>query len=294
MASPASSAHALHDLIARVNSRIGHAERSAYNSWQVVSGLQHDSPDFARFHAEVMALFGEVAEGVQALSPPQQERYAQYLPQWWAAIVQPRMDWATDNKKIIEPAPLNMLGALADLLEARAPLGGPSNPHATDILMKAVAMLLGEVEAETTLLPTVRDQIVADLKHVLWLLEHVGTFGVEHAVAATERVIGKAVAEATKSPSQVLKKIAVGLTAALAMTASNTTSVETIAANVRTTFGITSGASGHVGEDMVQNTVVQIYNVCTTKELLPGTVAGDDEPVDAEIVKEGEGQGPPR
>jgi hypothetical protein len=294
MASPASSASALHDLIAGIMVQIGGAEKSAYKSWQVVSGLQHDSPDFARFHAEVMALFGEVAEGVQALPPPQHERYAQYLTQWWAAIVQPRTDWATENKTIIEPAALHMLGALADVLEARALLGGPSNPQATDILMRAVALLLDEVEAETTLPPTVRDQIVADLKHVLWLLGHVDTFGVEHTVAATEKVIGKAVAEATKSSSQVLKKVAVGLTAALAMTASLTTSMETIAENVRNTFGITSEASGHVGEDMVQNTVVQIYNLCTTKELLPGTVARDDEPVDAEIVKEGQDQGSPR
>lgn len=289
MTLPASSARALYEIIREVNDRIGNPDNSAYHAWHsVAGGLEFGSSDFAQFHAEVVELCSEVAEMVRTLSPTQQERYRQYLPSWWDALVQPRVDWAQEQKKIISDPSLHMLAALADVEEVRASFA-PSNPQTVDVLQKAVLFLVEEVRDATEIPQMLRDQIVSDLKHVLWLLNRADVFGVDHSVAAMERVTGKVIAATAKSPSKSLKKMAVGLTAALAMVATNTSSLETIVGNVQNIFGISAEPAGQNGDgDIVQSTVVQVYAVCTTQELPPGTSTGDNDAIEGELVEDGE------
>lgn len=286
MAPPASAARALHDLISEVQERFGTPNiNTAYHAWVAVVGHHIETPEFARFHAEALTLLREVTEDLTTLSPASQQRYAQYLPHWWTAVVLPRADWATEGTRVIDETHLHLLGSVADVVEERALSLGPSNPQTVDMLRQGITFLLNETREVTDVPRHIRDQIVADLEHVLWLIDHVDTFGVDHTVAAVEKVTGKVVAEATKAPSSGLRRVAIGLVAALALLTPVTTDVATIVGNVRSTFGI--DASGPAGEDVLQTTVVQIYNVCTTQELTAGPAAVDeDEPVDAEIVEE--------
>lgn len=222
MARPASAARALHDVIADVNSRIGNADPSAYHAWPSVTGEAATSSGFAKYHAEVVGLFSEVVEAPSTLAPSRQVRYELYVPAWWAAIVRPNNDWAGSGQgqaKIIDQASLDLLAALADVVENRASISGTSNPQASEILAKAVGLLIVDAEGDTELSGPVREQILADLRHVAWLLANVDRFEVGHAVAAAEKVTGTVVVAATTTGSKRLKKVGLGRVAALTMAA---------------------------------------------------------------------------
>lgn len=285
MTPPLSAARALHDLMAKVAGRAVKQEQSVYHAWQAVSGLKIASADFARFHTEAMTLLQTVTESVQSLPPHQQERYLSYLPQWWDAMARSRFDWAEKGRAFIEPAALDMLGGLSDLLEARAELRAPRGPQTRETLTRAVNYLLNDVEGKADLPASVRAQIVADLKHISWLLENVEWFGVDHAVDALEQATGRVIVEATKSPSsRPLKSIGIQLVAALAVISAGTASVAQIADNVRSTFGIE--AADETGGDSVEEAVKRVYIVQDSRTLTAVPAPSGSEPVDAEIVEE--------
>lgn len=122
MTPPVSAARALHDLFDQVEGRIGNPDNSAWHAWGALANAAVTTADFARFNAEVMALFQSVAEDVQSLTQSQQERYSVYLPLWWDALARPRYDWAEKGRSIIEQAPLHMLAGSPTCWRA-----GPSN-----------------------------------------------------------------------------------------------------------------------------------------------------------------------
>lgn len=290
MPAPASAAHALHDMIAAVQRGIPQSEGTSYHAWQRVSGHNVGTSDFARYHAEVVELVREVAESLRTLDDVPQRRYEAYLPAWWAAVVLPRRDWVAAGE-LLEESSLDMLGSLGDVLESRALTVGLPNPHAPEMLAKAVSFLMAEVEKEVTLPPTVREQVLADLRHVVWLLDNVSAFGVDHAVAATEKAAGSVLRAASVSRSLSLKKIAVGLFTALTLVNGATASVDETLTNVRHIFGVSADASPTTTDD-VHDVVVQIYEVCVPKALTeaprPRAIETLElsERVDAEIVEE--------
>lgn len=286
MARPASPARALHDIINAVNSGIGDPHSHAYYAWQDVAGHDIGTSAFVRFHAEVMELLSEVSEEMRTLSHSAEQRFSIYIDDWWSALVRPRQDWAADKSKIIEPAPLHMLAALADVFEARAPQGGAHSPQTPELLARAVTFLREEVANATDLPESVRDEILNDLDHVLWLLDEVDTFGVGHAVGAMEKATGRALSKAARTPSKSLKTVAVGLVAALALIRPATADLAEIVSNVKQTFGITaesSGASEHA--EVVQSTVVRVYNECVPRQLTAGRAdTPEGETVEGEVV----------
>lgn len=287
-----SPARALHDILNSVASLLPDTDQTAYHAWMRVSGFAIESVDFARFHAEVIELLSEVEEAVRGLPEIQRGPYVDYLTSWWEALVLPRTDWAAPRHQLLEPSHLHLLGALAGVLEARALVTGLPNPDAAGTLRRAIVFLLSEVESDLDLPVTVREQIVADLRHVLYLLDNAELFGVDHAVTATEKVLGKVLVRATTSGSGKLKQLAIGLVAALAITAGASSDLETIVTNVKSTFGLTAEASTTAEhENVVQSVVVKVYNECVPKQIAVGpaepTSEGGDEAVDAEIVEEG-------
>lgn len=292
MAPPASAARALHDIIDHVRSTTG--APSAPNTlaaWQKVVGHKITTPTFVRFHAEVVELVSEVAEGLQLLDASRREKYERYLPAWWAAVVVPNRPWASDDRAIIEPAALDMLASLADLMEARVGPSAAYGDQASESLKRAVEHLIKQVKTSTDLSPQVRDQIIVDLRHVLWLLERVPTFGMDHAVVAAEKVAGKVAQSAARTSSRGLRGVAAGLTFALAYVVTPGANVTTIMTNVKDLFGAAETAHPtRDADDVVVNTVVQVYNVVSPQPALPpGPPANQsDETVEAEVVEEDE------
>jgi hypothetical protein len=228
-------------------------------------------------------LLREVLDALSTLPTGSRGRFARYVPAWWNALIQPTKHWGADYAKLIDQPSLDMLGSLADVVEVQS---GPSNPHTVEILKKSVDQLLRDVDATPDIPDAVRAQIRADLNHIAWLLGHVDTFGVQHAVAEVEKVAGRVVAEAVKRPKSGLKELALGLAAVLALLAPATENLETIVGNVRSVFGIEAATSPQ--QDLVQSTVVQVYDQCTTKELTAGPAADGNGHVPAEQLLEEE------
>lgn len=294
MSTPASSARALHDTFAAVDGGIT-ASHSPYHSWKEVSGYATESSDFARYHAEVMALVGDVVEELQTLEPRQRERYAQYLPAWWAAIVRPRRDWAARATEIIDTPSLHLLAMLADLLESRASLTGTTTPKAPEMHRKAVLLLVDDIEREADLRASVQTQVLADLRHILWLVDHVDTFGVDRVVGAAQKVAGRASYVAVTWRVPALKRVAVAITTVLALAGPTAASMDTVVMHVKHVFGVIGAVPV---DDDVQQVVVQVYNACAQKALdlgsdakVLGTIpsADADGVVVAELVEGGEG-----
>ncbi|MDF8266092.1 hypothetical protein [Luteipulveratus flavus] len=286
MTPPASAARALHDIMAQISQRVSTTSETPYHAWQKVAGCEVPSREFAVYHAEVLTLFGEVEASLLPLPRGTQERYAKYLPTWWDALARPRNDWAASASAFVAPEPLDMLASLADYLEERRGPDAAPRARRAEVLHTAVETMLHHVQQDDTLPTTVRDQIAADLKHVLWLLGKVDTFGVEHAVAATEKATGKILTLSATSGLARIKAIGAGLVTVLAVTACATGSVAAITSDVRETLGISQGDATDTHIEMVQNTVVEICEAHPPKELLPGKgqQTGGDEVVDAEIV----------
>lgn len=288
---PASPARALHDILDRVQSRTAEGELN-WSAWGTVSHLSTGGAGFARYHAEAMELLSEVAEAVATLSPAAQDRYRKYLPAWWNALVRPRNDWQ-GTRGIIDASDLDHLASLADVLEAMA---GPGlDSRAPEVLYTAVGLVIAQVEKDTGLPHTVREQILADLRHVQWLLENVGTFGVDHAVAAAEKVTGRIVRHATTTRSGRLRAAAVSLATALTLISGATGELDKIVTDVRHMFGITAQADDAGEKDVIHEVVVEVYNACVPKQLTAAPTSvdaveevspGADEVVDAEVIEE--------
>lgn len=284
MTPPASSARALHDILARV---LEFTEGdSTLGAWQKTTGYGHTSADFARLHAATTALLNETVEGLTRLQPTRRERHLKYLPDWWSALVRSRFDWASKGQNVpplIERSDLDHLAAAADAIEDHAALTGTGNPHAAEYLERAVGYLQGLVVDATDIPTPVRDQILADLAHITWLIQNVDVFGVEHATRAFEATTAKVGAAAVRTPTAGLKKLWAACVTALVLVSTPLEAASSVVENVTSLFGVEQG------DDIVQTTAVEVHQTCVQKAIeapQTATEQDDDGIEDAEIVEE--------
>lgn len=159
-----------------------------------------------------MALLERVAQDINLLPAESRGRYSPYFAAWWRSLVQPRVDWATSGS-LIEQTHLDMLGMLADLIESNARLAnGGYVPNALDQVRNLAERLLSEVksiEPTAGLSPALKTQIMADMEHVLWLVDHASTYGVARVVEVAEQATGRLTSAAATSTWFPLRKWAI-------------------------------------------------------------------------------------
>ncbi|MFI8768431.1 hypothetical protein ACIGN6_26485 [Streptomyces sp. NPDC053792] len=190
---PSTSAHGLHEILVQV------WESGAQNfrgGWARALGAEWGSSEFARRHAEVTGLLAETIQQVQALPEAQRNRYSRYFPQWWTAVVQPDLNWADAGRParvLVTQETLDHLASAADLLQSV--LGGTCSAPAgsnLDGLRESCDSWL-ELLAETPneeLAPALRDEIAAQIRHLLWLIDHASLFGTARISREATSVIG--------------------------------------------------------------------------------------------------------
>ena len=275
--------------LADVNGRIRNGSKTSHVAWAEVVTEDVGSWTFTQFHTECMAMLREVLDAFDVLPTRTREKFARYAPSWWNALVQPGRDWAGDFARIISEASLDMLESLADVLEVQL---GPRKSQTVEVLRRSVERLTEEVEGAPALTASVRAQILADLAHVTDLLQQVETFGVQHVVTAVEKVAGRVMTEAAKSPTRTLKRLVVEFAVVLALLQPVVQDVEQIVGSIRSLFGVEAVEGSP--PDTVESTVVDICNVCVPKALPAGpigatedsTTPDDEEVVDAEVVED--------
>lgn len=228
-----------------------------------------------------MCLLAEVLADIRELPHDRQARYAPYVLSWWTALVAPRQDWGSQFPVIDQPH-LDMLSLVADYVEARGALQGIPRDDTRDVLHRLATEMLATVENDESLPPHVRDQISADLNHVLWLLAHVETYGVAHAMRATQQAASRIQVASVATKSSTLRRLAGAafIVIQLAASAAQIADSETIRNAVG--VGAESEQDAAIIEVIVQKCLPKaIEPPRTTDEHPPDT---DGDVVDAEIV----------
>ncbi|MFJ3585275.1 hypothetical protein ACIPPS_24035 [Streptomyces sp. NPDC090127] len=166
------------------------------DGWAVVLEAEWGSDEFARRHAEVAGLLSETIQQILALPEAQRVRYSRYFPQWWTAVVQPDLGWSDIGRParvLVAQETLDHLASAADLLETamRGSSAAPSGSNLEELAESCRSWL--EILAEmpdSELGSSVRNEIVAQITHLLWLIEHAELFGVARVSREANVVVG--------------------------------------------------------------------------------------------------------
>lgn len=187
------SPHGLYEILSRV---WGSGAPNFRDGWVAVLEAEWGSDEFARRHAEVAALLSDTIQQIHALPEAQRTRYSRYFPQWWTAVVQPDLGWSDNGRParvLVAQETLDHLASAADLLETamRGTSAAPAGTNVQELAESCRSWL--EILAETPdseLASAVKTEIVAQITHLLWLIEHAELFGVARVSRETNAVVG--------------------------------------------------------------------------------------------------------
>jgi hypothetical protein len=193
LSSDNSAPHHLHSILARVRASSG---ANYANGWAQALEAEWGSLEFSRRHSEVVNLLLDTVVQLNALPERSRERSLRYVPFWWTAVVQPQANW-TDNGRnandIITQDMLDHLEAAADII-AGSLVGSTAAPRGTDLqgisdqCREWIDLLRSMDDAEIS--GPVRDELVSQIEHLIWLIENVHIFGAARVSAEANRVIG--------------------------------------------------------------------------------------------------------
>lgn len=198
------SPHQLHTLLSRVRGSESYYEQG----WSQVLGAEWGTVEFAKRHSEVVNLLLSTIEQLDALPERSRDRSLRYAPSWWTAVVQPQINWtdpARPAMNLITQEMLDHLEAAADLV-AGSLVGSTAAPRSTELQDIAEQCrewigLLGDME-EAELAGPIKDRLVAQIEHLVWLIENVEIFGGARVADEASRVMGSLMqATATVNPS---------------------------------------------------------------------------------------------
>ncbi|MEU2713355.1 hypothetical protein [Streptomyces sp. NPDC007205] len=187
------AAHNLHTLIARVRSS---AEGTIARSWSAVLGAEWGTIDFIRRHTEVVSLLQLTIQQLNALPERQRLRCERHVGAWWAAVIQPTVNWTDETRpahSIIDDDKLDHLESTADLISGNL-VGSSAAPRSTDLdqmhntCNEWIDLLTSMGEGEIS--GPLRDQLISQLRHIIWLVENSELFGGARIADEASTVIG--------------------------------------------------------------------------------------------------------
>ncbi|WP_157105978.1 hypothetical protein [Nocardia sienata] len=183
---------------------------SVQKGWESVLGVQYGTPDFARRHAEVVALVGRISDRLYAMPEgnPTRERNLRYLPHWYSAVVYSN-GWNAQGhpaQNVISVDHLDDLGNFSDILVGRDRDAGDGISDDAMARLREGLAKWRELVDESTLPGQLREQIRGQVDHLEWLLTGVETFGPQPVVARTEELVGTGVTALALIP-RLAKKV---------------------------------------------------------------------------------------
>lgn len=188
--SPSSNdARALHELLVQ----IGTGATSPTTAWSTVLEADYQSLEFTRRHAEVCALYLGTLEQLDQLPERSRQRFQRYATHWWYSIVAPQHAWSTNVQmdSVVETNALDQLGSAADLIEARME-GSLAVAASLDLegLRSVCEEWLQAISDDDDLSRALKDNLLQDLHHIVWLIEQEHLFGTARVTAATSQALG--------------------------------------------------------------------------------------------------------
>ncbi|MFF4063761.1 hypothetical protein [[Kitasatospora] papulosa] len=152
--------------------------------------------EFARRHGEVVQLLVTTIEQVNALPERSRDRSLRYIPALWAAIMQPKANWVDNGRPasgIIGEDTLDHLEACADIISGNL-VGSAAAPRGADLQEMSDQShewltLLQDMDEQEIPGP-VKDALISQIEHLIWLIENAELFGGARVSAEANRVIG--------------------------------------------------------------------------------------------------------
>ncbi|MFE3900690.1 hypothetical protein ACFXPY_10065 [Streptomyces sp. NPDC059153] len=164
--------------------------------WVKALEAEWDSVEFTKRHAEVVNLLLLTIQQLQALPERSRDRFMRYVPAWWSAIIQPKVNWADNGRPAVNVVGQDILDHLESAAEiiAGSLVGSDAVPRSGDLneisqQCQDWIAFLQEIEA-SEIDGSLKDQLIAQLEHVVWLIEHVDLFGGARVAGEASRVIG--------------------------------------------------------------------------------------------------------
>lgn len=185
--------HHLHRLLSEVKDS---GEANLADGWSAALGAEWGTLEFAKRHAEVVALAVTTLEQLNALPERARERSLRYANDWWTALIQPRTNWQDRGRGadgVIEQDMLDHLEAAADIIAGNL-VGSVAAPRGVDFdaiveQCNEWLTLLRDMDASEISGP-VRDGLISQIDHLVWLIENVALFGGARVSSEASRVVG--------------------------------------------------------------------------------------------------------
>ncbi|MFD3725291.1 hypothetical protein [Streptomyces sp. NPDC058671] len=187
------AAHHLHTLLSQVQ---GSGKNTLADGWSFALDAPWDSAEFTKRHAEVVHLMVTTIEQLNALPERARDRTLRYVNSWWHSLVQPQANWTDASRPastIIKQDMLDHLEATADLIAGNL-VGSIAAPRGIDIegmeqqCREWLDLLRGMEDGEIS--GPVRDGLISQIEHLIWLIENVELFGGARVASEASRVIG--------------------------------------------------------------------------------------------------------
>ena len=196
--------------------------------WEAVLGAEWGSVEFAKRHGEVVNLMVATIEQLGSLPDRPRARSFRYVDAWWHSILQPHVNWgdsARPAEGIIQRDMLDHLESAADII-AGSLAGSMAAPRGVDLQGIAeqcrewLDLLQGMEESEIS--GPVRDGLISQIEHLIWLIENANLFGGARVSAEASRVIGSLAQASTtmqNAHSETVSRWKKGLVAFIAVCA---------------------------------------------------------------------------
>lgn len=198
------SAYFLHELLVAVRES---DEPYISGAWSKALDAPFDSWQFAKRHGEVVNLFKETVEGMDALPERTRLRLERYVNAWWIAVVGPQSVWNNNQHppaRVIDDTALDQLGSAADLLSLYC-AGSAVAPAAANLdqLREACADWLDLLQnlGPEELPDALKLQLVAQLQHLIWLIEISPLVGGARVAQEASRFVGALANTAATAPN---------------------------------------------------------------------------------------------
>ena len=199
-------------------------------AWTGMLGAEWNTLEFAQRHAEVVNLWLDTLNEMEALTPARtRQRLFSYAFSWWSALIMTEAQWqnnVVNPRAAVDQPSLDQLESACDLISAQ--LSGTAMAPATADLANLRAeceewmSLLADAEEITD--DSFRRTLQAQIGHLIWLIDNADAFGLSRVIQQGDQLTGALIRAShmpegkIRSPERFKQRI-IALVAVLAVVA---------------------------------------------------------------------------
>ncbi|MFJ8711733.1 hypothetical protein ACIRD9_00735 [Streptomyces violaceus] len=187
------AAHHLHTLLTSVRNS---EESSLTDAWCKVLDAEWGTLEFAKRHSEVVTLLQMTIRQLNSLPERSRLRCERYVTAWWTLVMQPILNWSDTTRSphiLFDEDKLDHLESTADLISGNL-VGTDAAPHGSNF-EEIVEQCHEWIELLTSigddeLNGPLRDELISQIRHLIWLIENAALFGGARVAEEASTVIG--------------------------------------------------------------------------------------------------------